>query len=117
MVGLQSLAIAARNSLYRVTSGFQSLQGSPAELWRAYILKFLDSYAYFSFSLIFTLFLSEDFGYSDVEAGTWYGAWGALITIYGLVTGVLIDNLGVARSLQLGFLLTLVSRMVIFWTR
>eukprot|EP00977_Amphora_coffeiformis_P003666 scaffold710_cov171-Amphora_coffeaeformis.AAC.35 len=51
-----------------------------------------------------------------VEAGTWYGAWGGMITGLGLVTGVLIDNLGVARSLQLGFLLTLVSRILIFWT-
>jgi len=39
-----------------------------------------------------------------------------MITGLGLVTGVLIDNLGVARSLQLGFLLTLVSRILIFWT-
>lgn len=116
IVHLQSLVIATRNGLDRVKSGFQSLQGSPDELWTAYVLKFLDSYSYFSFSLIFTLFLSEDFGYSDVEAGTWYGAWGALITIYGLVTGVLIDNLGVARSLQLGFILTLISRIVIFTT-
>lgn len=89
---------------------------------RANILLFLGTFfalaatGYFSFSLIFTLFLSEDFGYSDVEAGTLYGAWGALVTIYGLVTGYLIDNWGVARSLQVGFLLTLVSRIVIFLT-
>lgn len=115
-VKLQSVVLEARKGLDRVSGGFQSLQGSPDELWKAYILKFLDSYSYFSFSLIFTLFLSEDFGYSDLEAGTWYGAWGALITVYGLVTGVVIDNIGVARSLQIGFLLTLISRIVIFWT-
>ena len=71
-------------------TGLNSLSGSPPELWKAYVLKFLDSYAYFSFSLIFTLFLSDEFGMSDVEAGTYYGVWGALVTVFGLFTGELI---------------------------
>ena len=116
MVQLQSLALETKKWAGRVADGFRSLQGSPDELGKAYALKFLDSYSYFSFSLIFTLFLSEDFGFTDVEAGTWYGAWGALVTVYGLLVGTWIDNLGVARSLQLGFLLTLVSRIIIFTT-
>lgn len=58
----------------QLLSGFSSLSGSPPELYKAYILKFLDSYCYFSFSIIFTLFLSEDFGFSDVSAGAIYGA-------------------------------------------
>ena len=53
----------------KVTSGFHSLSNSPSELYKAYMLKFLDSYSYFSFALIFTLFLSDEFGMSDVEAG------------------------------------------------
>ena len=54
----------------RLVAGVRSLQGSPNELWKAYALKFLDSYSYFSLSIIFTLFLSADFGFSDVHAGT-----------------------------------------------
>jgi dipeptide/tripeptide permease len=100
----------------QVGHGFSSLRGSPAELWKAYLLKFLDSFSYFSFSIIFTLFLSEDFGFTDIQAGTVYGAWGALITIYGLIVGCLVDNLGVAKSLQIGFLLSLVARICIFAT-
>lgn len=100
----------------KVCEGFGSLHGSPPELWKAYALKFLDSYSYFSFSIIFTLFLSNDFGYSDVEAGTIYGAWGALVTVYGLLTGMAVDNLGVAKSLQIGFCLSLLARVIIFFT-
>ena len=103
-------------ALAKVKSGFTALSGSPSELWKAYALKFLDSYAYFSFSIIFTLFLSDDFGFSDVSAGSLYGAWGALITIYGLLAGWIVDNLGVARSLRIGFLLSFVSRILIFLT-
>jgi POT family proton-dependent oligopeptide transporter len=102
--------------LSQVLLGFQSLKGSPPELYKAYILKFLDSYAYFSFSIVFTLFLSNDFGFSDVQAGTLYGAWGALVTLYGLLMGTIVDNLGVAKSLQLGFCLSLLARACIVYT-
>lgn len=100
----------------KVREGFASLKGSPPELPKAYALKFLDSYAYFSFSLVFTLFLSSDFGFSDVEAGTAYGAWGALVTVFGLLTGFVIDSWGVAASLRVGFAISLVARTMIFLT-
>lgn len=104
----------AKNQYARVTAGLASLTDSPPELWKAYLLKFLDSYSYFSFSLVFTLFLSDDFGMSDVRAGSVYGAYGAMITVFGLVTGTVIDNLGVAKCLRIGFVLSFLSRMMIF---
>lgn len=113
---MKSSSDYGKGILIKVRSGFSSLQGSPTELWTAYSLKFLDSYAYFSFSLIFTLFLSEDFGFSDIAAGTVFGAWGALITIYGLLAGCIVDNLGVATSLRLGFVLSLIARVLICFT-
>ena len=100
----------------QVLTGFTSLKNSPPELYKVYALKFLDSYSYFSFSIIFTLFLSDDFGYSDIQAGTIYGAWGAMITIYGFCTGFLVDNFGVSKSLKLGYALSLLARCGIFFT-
>mmetsp|Transcript_8172 Transcript_8172/g.17666 ORF Transcript_8172/g.17666 Transcript_8172/m.17666 type:complete len:682 (-) Transcript_8172:184-2229(-) len=100
----------------KISIGFTSLANSPPELSKAYLLKFLDSYSYFSFSLIFTLFLSEEFGMSDVRAGTIYGAWGALITVFGLFTGTVIDRLGVAKCLRIGFVLSFLSRLMILCT-
>ena len=102
--------------LSKVRSGFYSLRGSPLELWKAYTLKFLESFAYFSFCMVFTLFLSEDFGFSDIASGTIYGSWGALVTVYGILIGFLVDNMGVAASIKVGFLLSLLARIVIFWT-
>ena len=58
--------------------------------------------------------MSDDFNFNDVQAGSIYGAWGALITIFGLFTGTIIDNLGVAKCLRIGFVLSFVSRVVIF---
>ena len=105
-----------RSLTAKVLDGFHSLKSSPSELWKAYLLKFLDSYSYFSFSIIFVLFMSHDFGYTDVEAGLIYGLWGALITVYGLITGSIVDNLGVAKSLRLGFVLSLIARIGILLT-
>ena len=103
-------------TINEVINGFSSLKGSPNELWLAYTLKFLDSYSYFSFSVVMTLFLSEDFGYSDYQAGTIYGAWGALITLFGLASGPIIDKLGVATSLRVGFLISFVAKCLLFMT-
>lgn len=89
---------------------FYSLKKAPRELWFVYLLKFLESYAYFSMSMNFVLFLSEEFQYSDVGAGTLYGVWGVLISVYGLLTGLLIDKMGVKMSLVLGGILSLIGR-------
>ncbi|KAL7490644.1 hypothetical protein ACHAWT_000202 [Skeletonema menzelii] len=114
MTSSSSIHTYLQSQLQQVSIGFHSLSSSPPELYKAYLLKFLDSYAYFSFSLVFTLFLSEDFGLSDVEAGTIYGAWGALITVFGLFTGTIIDKLGVAKCLRIGFILSFVTRVMLF---
>eukprot|EP00536_Pseudo-nitzschia_multiseries_P008534 jgi/Psemu1/198296/e_gw1.217.70.1 len=111
-----SSTAATRNWKTKVFAGFTSLRNSPSELYKVYALKFLDSYSYFSFSIVFTLFLSDDFGYSDIEAGAIYGAWGAMITVYGFCTGFLVDNIGVSKSLRLGYGLSLLGRLGIFAT-
>jgi MFS family permease len=100
----------------KVVEGFQSIRGSPSELYKCFLLKFLDSFSYFSFSLVLTLFLTEEFGYSDLSAGTIYGAWGALITLFGLLTGVIVDSLGVAASLRIGFIIQFIAKCMIFNT-
>jgi len=100
----------------KLIDGFTSLRNSPSELYKVYALKFLDSYSYFSFSIIFTLFLSDDFGYTDIQAGIIYGMWGMMITVYGFCTGFLVDNFGVSKSLKVGYGLSLVARCGIFIT-
>lgn len=102
--------------LNKVFDGFSSLKGSPNELWIAFTLKFLDSFSYYSFSVIMTLFLSKDFGFDDYWAGTIYGAWGALITLFGISSGPIIDRLGVAASLRVGFSISFVAKCIIFIT-
>ena len=76
-----------------------SQAAAPRELWILYVLKLLESFAYFSLSYVLVLYLSEEFGYSDQGAGWLYGFFGMLISLYGVFVGFIIDQLGVKRSL------------------
>ena len=91
----------------RFSQGFSSLSTSPPELKYAYVLKFLDSFAYFSYSIIFTLFATSDFGFSDYHAGTLYGAWGALVTLFGLANGFIIS-----QTIKWGSVIQIINRGV-----
>jgi MFS family permease len=80
-----------------------------------YLLKALDSYGYFALSEVFTTYFSE-FGVTDVTAGAYYGVWGTLITVYGILTGFAIDAIGVKRSLVTCYVLQTFSRIVLAFT-
>ncbi len=95
---------------------FRVLKGAPRELWIVYLLKLLESYAYFSMSYVLVIYLSREFGYTDIQAGWAYGIFGTLISVYGLFVGFVIDNLGVKLSLVLGSVLLLISRFVMATT-
>ncbi|KAL4552467.1 hypothetical protein Ndes2526B_g06672 [Nannochloris sp. 'desiccata'] len=64
------LGHAARHS----AAGVASLKESPRDLLLIFVLKVLESYNYFSLSRILTLYLSEQFGISDMNAGSILGS-------------------------------------------
>lgn len=107
---------AARLLIDDLRSRYAPLADAPRELYFVYAFKVLESYGYFSFSIILVLYLSDEFGQSDVQAGWLYGLFGGMTTVYGLMVGFLIDNLGVRRSLILGSLLLLVARSMAMLT-
>ena len=47
---------------------------------------------------------------------TVYGAWGALVTVYGLIAGVVVDRIGVSQSLRLGFAISWFARLGLLLT-
>ncbi len=58
------------------------------------------------------VFLSDEFGFNDVDAGNAYGLWGLLSSIYGFPTGVIMDYLGVKQSLVVGAALSAAGRFL-----
>ena len=85
-------------SVYRqLKDSLLSLKGSPPELYIVFALKFCASYGYFALSQILVIYLHNEFGASDLEAGSIYGVWGLCITAWGFLTAYTNDLLGVRR--------------------
>lgn len=90
------------------------LKSAPRELYLIFLLKFLESYSYFAMIYTLILFLSDEFKYSDEQAGWAYGIFGMCISLYGFIFGgFLIDNLGVKKSLSLGCLILCIGRFML----
>lgn len=71
----------------------------------------LESFGYFALSINFTVYLSAHFDFSDTAAGTLYGVWGFLISVFGLLTGpVIVDKLGVRLTIVFAGLCGAVGR-------
>mmetsp|Transcript_13777 Transcript_13777/g.23019 ORF Transcript_13777/g.23019 Transcript_13777/m.23019 type:complete len:555 (-) Transcript_13777:363-2027(-) len=102
-----------KSKFQELSAAFLTLKAAPRELWLVYVLKTLESYAYFSQSYILVIYLSEEFGYGDAEAAWIYGLTGFITSAIGVCIGFVIDNLGVRLSLVLGSACTLISRFVI----
>lgn len=88
----------------------------PKDIWFMFSLKFLESYAYFALSQVLVIYLHDEFDTSDFEAGTAYGMFGAAITGWGLVLSVVMDNLGVKKSLLIGFSISALSSTIVACT-
>ncbi|TEB17008.1 translation initiation factor [Perkinsus sp. BL_2016] len=103
---------AERKSLVGMTepsyaSVIEAIHSFPKEVWLIYTVKFLESYSFFILAYSLVLYLSQEFGFGDEQAAWAYGIYGTLVSVYGLGIGVIIDGLGVRRTLPVGAALTL----------
>ncbi len=87
---------------------FKVLKETPKEFWGIQVINFLDCTSYFSLITVITLFLSQEVGLSDTNAGYIVTLFTSLVTILLLFSGVLTDFLGIRKSLYI----TLLSRIV-----
>jgi MFS family permease len=93
-------------------SFFLTLRQLPGQVWVAFLLHMLDSFAYFAISTNLTIYLTTNFGVDDVTAGVYYGVWGALLVVFGIPTGFLIDRLGIKTSLIVGAVFNSLGRTI-----
>lgn len=94
----------------RVTCGAGAI---PFQLWAIYVILFLESFTWFSESLTFIPYLSEQFHLTDFEAGLAYSNWGIGLTIFTFIAGPIIDKIGFKFSIVLGSILFIAARTII----
>jgi dipeptide/tripeptide permease len=75
-------------------------------------VKIVDSFAYFALSQIIIIYLHDEFGLTDIQAGAVYGFWGAAVLLWGLATSFINDNIGVRTALLIGYVISFITLLV-----
>jgi dipeptide/tripeptide permease len=88
----------------------RALSAAPRELWLVYAVKLFESVAYFTVYTLLAIYLSEDLGYSDTEAGSVTGTWLTAVSLMVFGAGFIADAMGVRRAMLLAVLSTCVGR-------
>lgn len=89
------------NPIVRYFQDFKVLRRTRAEYWGIQVINFLDSTTFFSILTIAVVMLSEDFGFSDENAGYAVTLYAATTTICLFLSGTVTDWLGIRRSFYL----------------
>ncbi len=88
----------------------------PRALWGIYLLKLLESVAFFAAYNVLILYLSDELHYSDREAGTIAGTWLTAVSLFTFTAGAVADAAGIRRALIASVLSCLAGRVVLSLT-
>lgn len=91
----------------------RALRAAPRELWLLYAVKLLESVSYFTVYALLVIFLSDDHGLGDTEAGSVSGLWLTAISLVVFGAGFLSDSLGMKRALLAAAVSAAVGRGVL----
>jgi len=89
---------------------FKVLKDCPREYWTVQVINLFDSLAYFAFLNIAVVFLSENVGFSDVNAGYIFAVFTTTVTLMLFFSGFITDSLGIKKALYVSMALLLISR-------
>lgn len=73
--------------------------------WVANIVELLERLAYYAVFIVLTLYLSNVWGYSDIEAGIIAGVFSALLYLLPMFSGAYADRIGFRSAIIAAFLL------------
>lgn len=89
----------------------KGLKQSPRDLWFLFIYKIVEYAAYSAMNMAMILWLSADCGLGDVAAGSYISAWSLLLSVMNMITGALLDTLGVRKTLVISIIFLIISRL------
>ena len=92
-------------------SEFKVLRSVSKDFWLVNAIQFFDGLAYFSMIAILTLYLTDNCGFSDMEAGAWTGIFTLFVTVFVLAVGSICDVIGITKSFLIGISSLIVSRL------
>lgn len=102
-----------RGIIERISDDLRLLRKAPRELWMIFMVKFLESVAYFAIYNLINVFLSEDLGMTDIEAGVWSGNWLLAISIVTFFSGFIADSMGIRNAIVISIISCTLGRCMI----
>ncbi len=94
-------------------SEFKVLKSASKDFWIINGIQFCDGLAYFSMILSFSLYLTTNCGFNDIDSGAWVGIFTLYITAFVFAVGSICDTIGLRKSLFIGLLMLSVSRLAL----
>ena len=76
----------------------KTLGGFNKEFWLVNAIQFFDGLSYFSVIIVLSMFLTDNVGFSDYEAGAWQGYFFLFITAFMFTVGSICDVIGDKKS-------------------
>jgi len=93
-----------------VWSYAKGLRQSPKDMWLLFIYNIIEYTAYAAINMTLVLWLTADCGISDLGAGTYIMAWSLFLSVTGMVTGAIVDTIGVKKTLMISIVFLIISR-------
>jgi POT family proton-dependent oligopeptide transporter len=94
-------------------SEFKILKDASRDFWLINAIQSCDGLAYFSMILSFSLYLTINCGFNDIDSGAWVGIFTLYITAFVFAVGSICDTIGLRKSLFIGLALLTVSRLAL----
>ncbi len=95
-------------------SEFKVLKNTPYEFWVLnLVINFFEMLAYFAFITVLTLYLTDNIGLNDQQAGNMMGYFTLLITIIIFFAGFIIDSIGVKKALLISMAILIPTRLIL----
>lgn len=104
---LGGAAVALFTIIWKYLRG---LRDSPRDMWLLFLYKVVEYAAYAAMNMALILWLSRDCGLGDVAAGSFLSGWSILLSIMGMITGALVDTVGIRRTQIISVVFLIVSR-------
>ncbi|MCK5807420.1 MFS transporter [bacterium] len=93
----------------------KGLKSSPMDMWLMFIYNAVEYTAYASMNMALVLWLTADCGISDIGAGTYIAAWSIMLSIIAVLTGAIVDTIGIRKTLLISIIFLLISRFFMAW--
>lgn len=81
------------------------------DFWLTNGVQFFEGLAYFSLITVFTLYLTDNCGFSDISSGAWVSIFTLYVTAFVFAVGSVCDVIGIKKSFYIGLGLLLFARL------